>query len=46
VTGADCSLVAQKFVKNLKRSPPLAVKVLERTGRRSARVGEALPDII
>jgi hypothetical protein len=41
VMGADYSEVSLKFVKNPERSPLFAVKVREKTGRCSAKAGEA-----
>jgi hypothetical protein len=46
VMGADYSKAAERFVKTPGRSPMLAVKVDEKTGRCSSRTGEELPAIL
>jgi hypothetical protein len=45
VMGHDFSSAADKFCKNPERSPMMGVKVHSRTGRCSARNGEAIWDI-
>ncbi|MDR1083480.1 MAG: hypothetical protein LBP22_01170 [Deltaproteobacteria bacterium] len=44
VLGLDFSSAADRFAKTPERSPMLAVKVHQRTGRCSFRPGEAVPE--